>query len=71
MFNLQPPRHISNSTEKAKFRADQRTSALAPKADISRFMSTRLNKKLARHLRRASYAILKFLRDESLGGIHP
>jgi hypothetical protein len=29
------------SSQKAKFRADQRTSALAPKADISRFMSTR------------------------------
>ena len=29
--------------QKAKFRGDQRTSALAPKADISRFMSTRPN----------------------------
>ena len=41
--------------QKAKFRADQRTSALARKADVSRFMSTRPNKKLARHLRRANY----------------
>ena len=56
--------------QKAKFRGDQRTSALAPKADISRFMSTRPNK-VTRHLRRANFAILKFLCDESLGGFHP
>ena len=62
---------MSELGQKAKFRADQRTTALAPKADISRFMSTRPNKKLARHLRRANYAILEFLRDESLGGFHP
>lgn len=41
-------RPMSGMGQKAKFRADQRTSALAPKADIPRFMSTRPSKQNAR-----------------------